>query len=110
MYVEVHMTWHLLVWFSLHPLHSEVAFYLCMQIALFVSSSDAVQPGWLLTYLRNISPAQIEEMRQNLAKVCGCNIVVNVIILMLLFCILSNVVLGTFIYRFCVLGFWIGET
>lgn len=38
------------------------------KIALFVSSSDAVQPGWLLTFLRNIRPAQIEEIRQNLAK------------------------------------------
>lgn len=84
-----------------------------MQIALFVSSSDAVQPGWLLTYLRNISPAQIEEMRQNLAKVCGCNIVVNVTILLLLILYLVKRCtrhIHTFIYRFCVLGFWIGET
>lgn len=50
-----------------------------MQIALFVSSSDAVQPGWLLTYLTDISPALIEKMRQNLAKVCDCNIEVNAI-------------------------------
>ncbi|KAM2731046.1 hypothetical protein EV1_002222 [Malus domestica] len=38
------------------------------KIALFISSSDAVRPGWLVTYLRNISHAQIEELRQNLAK------------------------------------------
>ncbi|XP_068329351.1 probable arabinosyltransferase ARAD1 [Pyrus communis] len=38
------------------------------KIALFISSSDAVRPGWLVTFLRNISHAQIEEMRQNLAK------------------------------------------
>ncbi|KAF7137750.1 hypothetical protein RHSIM_Rhsim07G0247900 [Rhododendron simsii] len=38
------------------------------KIALFVSSSDAVQPGWLLTFLRSISPSQIREMRTNLAK------------------------------------------
>ncbi|KAI8529683.1 hypothetical protein RHMOL_Rhmol12G0243700 [Rhododendron molle] len=38
------------------------------KIALFVSSSDAVQPGWLLTFLRSISPARIREMRTNLAK------------------------------------------
>ncbi|XP_031382358.1 probable arabinosyltransferase ARAD1 isoform X2 [Punica granatum] len=38
------------------------------KIALFVSSSDAIQPGWLLTFLRNVSPAQIREMRSNLAK------------------------------------------
>ncbi|KAG5555242.1 hypothetical protein RHGRI_012693 [Rhododendron griersonianum] len=41
------------------------------KIALFVSSSDAVQPGWLLTFLRSISPSQIREMRTNLAKVCS---------------------------------------
>ncbi|KAF5810079.1 putative xylogalacturonan beta-1,3-xylosyltransferase [Helianthus annuus] len=38
------------------------------KIALFVSSSDAVQPGWLLTYLRSIKPTQIREMQDNLAK------------------------------------------
>lgn len=38
------------------------------KIALFVSSSDAVQPGWLLAFLRNVSPTQIREMRDNLAK------------------------------------------
>lgn len=38
-------------------------------MSLFVSSSDAAQPGWLLTFLRNVSPAQIREMRSNLAKV-----------------------------------------
>lgn len=42
-----------------------------MQIALFVSSSDAMQPGWLLTFLKSISPAQIKEMQRNLAKVCN---------------------------------------
>ncbi|KAI8561798.1 hypothetical protein RHMOL_Rhmol04G0369400 [Rhododendron molle] len=41
------------------------------KIALFVSSSDAVQPGWLLTFLRSISPSQIREMRTNLAKMAG---------------------------------------
>ncbi|KAK4749667.1 hypothetical protein SAY87_027116 [Trapa incisa] len=38
------------------------------KIALFVSSSDAIQPGWLLSLLKNISPARIKEMRSNLAK------------------------------------------
>ncbi|KAE9453405.1 hypothetical protein C3L33_14703, partial [Rhododendron williamsianum] len=38
------------------------------KIALFVCSSDVVQPGWLLTFLRSISPSQIREMRTNLAK------------------------------------------
>lgn len=38
------------------------------KIALFVSSSDAMQPGWLLTFLKSISPAQIKEMQRNLAK------------------------------------------
>ncbi|XP_062147261.1 probable arabinosyltransferase ARAD1 [Alnus glutinosa] len=38
------------------------------KIALFVSSSDALQPGWLLTFLKSVSPAHIKEMQQNLAK------------------------------------------
>ncbi|KAK7264003.1 hypothetical protein RJT34_31604 [Clitoria ternatea] len=38
------------------------------KIALFVSSSDALKPGWLLEYLKGIRPAQIQEMQQNLAK------------------------------------------
>ncbi|XP_057970709.1 probable arabinosyltransferase ARAD1 isoform X2 [Malania oleifera] len=38
------------------------------KIVLFVSSSDAMQPGWLLTFLRSISPSRIQEMRRNLAK------------------------------------------
>ncbi|KAK4256147.1 hypothetical protein QN277_009052 [Acacia crassicarpa] len=38
------------------------------KIALFVSSNDAVKPGWLLKFLRGISPAVIKEMQQNLAK------------------------------------------
>ena len=42
-----------------------------MQIVLFVSSTDAIQPGWLLTFLKSISPAQIKEMQRNLAKVCN---------------------------------------
>ncbi|XP_077241532.1 exostosin family protein isoform X2 [Tasmannia lanceolata] len=38
------------------------------KIALFVSSNDAVQPGWLITYLKSLSPGRISEMRANLAK------------------------------------------
>ncbi|KAG6650300.1 probable arabinosyltransferase ARAD1 [Carya illinoinensis] len=38
------------------------------KIALFVSSSDAVQPGRFLTFLRAIHPARIREMQRNLAK------------------------------------------
>ncbi|KAI3757006.1 hypothetical protein L6452_04539 [Arctium lappa] len=38
------------------------------RISLFVSSSDAVQPGWLLAYLRSIKPTQIREMQDYLAK------------------------------------------
>ncbi|KAF5960309.1 hypothetical protein HYC85_001518 [Camellia sinensis] len=41
------------------------------KIALFVSSSDAVQPGWLLTFLKSISHAQIREMRMHLVKIAG---------------------------------------
>lgn len=43
-----------------------------MQIALFVSSGDALQPGWLLTFLKGVSPAHVKEMQQNIAKVCDC--------------------------------------
>lgn len=42
-----------------------------MQIALFISSNDALKPGWLLNYLKGIRPARIKEMQQNLAKVCN---------------------------------------
>lgn len=38
------------------------------KIALFVSSSDATQLGYLLKFLRGISPAQIREMRRNLVQ------------------------------------------
>ncbi|KAK9271490.1 hypothetical protein L1049_001849 [Liquidambar formosana] len=38
------------------------------KIVLFVSSSDALQPGWLLTYLKSVSPAQVREMQRNLVK------------------------------------------
>lgn len=36
--------------------------------AIFVSSTDAVQPGWLLRFLKGISSTQIREMRKNLAE------------------------------------------
>ncbi|GMN19337.1 hypothetical protein TIFTF001_050917 [Ficus carica] len=38
------------------------------KIAIFVSSSDAVQPGWLLNFLKSISRSQISKMQQNLAE------------------------------------------
>ncbi|XWS65076.1 hypothetical protein CRYUN_Cryun05aG0059700 [Craigia yunnanensis] len=38
------------------------------KMAIFVSSTDAVQPGWLLRFLKGISSAQIREMRKNLAE------------------------------------------
>ncbi|KAF9617846.1 hypothetical protein IFM89_039028 [Coptis chinensis] len=38
------------------------------KIALFVSSSDAIQPGWLLTFLKSVSRGNIKKMRANLAK------------------------------------------
>lgn len=58
-----------LIHFSL----SWLILYICnhLQIALFVSSSDAVQPGWLLAFLRNVSAIQIREMRDDLAQVCS---------------------------------------
>lgn len=42
-----------------------------MQIAVFVSSNDALKPGWLLKFLKDVRPAHIKEMQQNLAKVCN---------------------------------------
>uniref|UniRef100_A0A2P2J8L6 Catalytic n=2 Tax=Rhizophora mucronata TaxID=61149 RepID=A0A2P2J8L6_RHIMU len=41
------------------------------KIALFVSSSDALQPGWLVKFLKGISSSQTREMRSNLAKHAG---------------------------------------
>ncbi|XP_066315255.1 probable arabinosyltransferase ARAD1 [Miscanthus floridulus] len=38
------------------------------EIALFVSSSDAVQPGWLVKYLRGIDAKRIREIQSNLVK------------------------------------------
>ncbi|CAL4973507.1 unnamed protein product [Urochloa decumbens] len=38
------------------------------EIALFVSSGDAVQPGWLVKYLRRIDSKRIREMQSNLMK------------------------------------------
>ncbi|XP_042461092.1 probable arabinosyltransferase ARAD1 isoform X2 [Zingiber officinale] len=38
------------------------------KIALFVSSNDAVQPGWLINFLKNMDSKQIREMQTNLAK------------------------------------------
>ncbi|CAL4946907.1 unnamed protein product [Urochloa decumbens] len=38
------------------------------EIALFVSSGDAVQPGWLVKYLRRIDSKRIREMQSNLVK------------------------------------------
>jgi hypothetical protein len=39
------------------------------KIALFVSSNDAVQPGWLVKYLRSIDAKRIRQMQSNLLKV-----------------------------------------
>ncbi|KAK1667701.1 hypothetical protein QYE76_055860 [Lolium multiflorum] len=38
------------------------------KIALFVSSNDAVQPGWLVKYLRGIDTKIVKEMQSNLVK------------------------------------------
>lgn len=38
------------------------------KIALFVSSTDAVQPGWLVNFLRSIGSKQIKSMQDNLLK------------------------------------------
>ncbi|CAD5171781.1 unnamed protein product [Musa acuminata subsp. malaccensis] len=38
------------------------------KIALFVSSKDAVQHGWLIKFLKNIDSRQIKEMQMDIAK------------------------------------------
>ncbi|KAH7677927.1 Xylogalacturonan beta-1,3-xylosyltransferase protein [Dioscorea alata] len=38
------------------------------KIALFVSSTDAVQPGWLVNFLRSIGSKEIKSMQGNLLK------------------------------------------
>ncbi|PKA48694.1 putative glucuronoxylan glucuronosyltransferase F8H [Apostasia shenzhenica] len=38
------------------------------KIAVFVSSSDAIEPGWLVNFLKSIDSRQIKEMHSNLAK------------------------------------------
>ncbi|XP_038889547.1 probable arabinosyltransferase ARAD1 [Benincasa hispida] len=38
------------------------------KFALFISSGDALKAGWLLTYLRSFSAADIRRLQQNLAK------------------------------------------
>ncbi|KAJ4750971.1 Exostosin family protein-like [Rhynchospora pubera] len=38
------------------------------RMVLFVNSSDAVQPGWLLKYLRGIDSTKIREMQTDLAE------------------------------------------
>lgn len=40
-----------------------------MQMAVFVSSSDALRSGWLLTHLKGFSPSDIKEKQKFLAKV-----------------------------------------
>ncbi|KAM0953946.1 putative xylogalacturonan beta-1,3-xylosyltransferase [Dioscorea sansibarensis] len=38
------------------------------KIALFVSSTDAVQPGWLVNFLKSVGSKQIKSMQDNLLK------------------------------------------
>lgn len=38
------------------------------KMALFVSSSNALKPGWLLSYLQGIGPSEIKEKQRYLAK------------------------------------------
>ncbi|GAB4824268.1 hypothetical protein Ancab_007155 [Ancistrocladus abbreviatus] len=39
-----------------------------LEMAVFVSSRDALQPGWLLLYLRSVAPSLIKEKQKYLAK------------------------------------------
>ncbi|XP_010525049.1 PREDICTED: probable arabinosyltransferase ARAD1 [Tarenaya hassleriana] len=38
------------------------------KIAVFVSSSDAIQPGWLVNHLRSLTPSRIKDLQRNLAQ------------------------------------------
>lgn len=38
------------------------------KIALFISSSEAVQPGWLVNFLKTIDSRRIKEMQENLER------------------------------------------
>eukprot|EP00250_Pteridium_aquilinum_P002354 c12554_g1_i1 orf=902-1657(+) len=38
------------------------------KMVVFVSSLQAIQPGWLVNYLRNISSSQVSQMQSQLAK------------------------------------------
>lgn len=55
-------------WLETFPL------FLSWQIALFVSSSGTLQPGWLINFLRSISSSQIQALQMNLAKVCSSHL------------------------------------
>lgn len=58
------------LWYVLEKIDEVLTPLFYFQIALFVSSSDAQKPGWLLNFLRGISPAQIKQLQQNLSQVC----------------------------------------
>jgi hypothetical protein len=38
------------------------------QVAVLVSSSDAIQPGWLVNHLRSLTPFQVKGLQNNLAQ------------------------------------------
>jgi hypothetical protein len=39
------------------------------KVAVLVSSSDAIQPGWLVNHLRSLTPFQVKGLQNNLAQV-----------------------------------------
>ena len=39
------------------------------QVAVIVSSSDAIQPGWLVNHLRSLLPSQVKKFQNSLAQV-----------------------------------------
>jgi hypothetical protein len=38
------------------------------KVAVLVSSSDAIQPGWLVNHLRSLTPFQVKGLQNNLAQ------------------------------------------
>ncbi|KAF2599428.1 hypothetical protein F2Q68_00007416 [Brassica cretica] len=39
------------------------------KVAVIVSSSDAIQPGWLINHLRSLTPSRVKEFQNSLAQV-----------------------------------------
>ena len=43
--------------------------YFSSQVAVIVSSGDAIQPGWLVNHLRSLIPSDVKKFQNSLAQV-----------------------------------------